>query len=67
MGLDMISDWLYRIRLWRVNLLIGEGKIGCVSRTLICCHETAPAVDRHGRTLPDVHHLTMTVITILVF
>jgi hypothetical protein len=24
MGLDMISDWLYRIRLWRESLLIGE-------------------------------------------
>jgi len=24
MGLDVISDWLYRIRLWRDSLLIGE-------------------------------------------
>jgi hypothetical protein len=51
--------------LWRETLVIGEWRIGCVLGTLIYCYETAPAIDRRGRTLPDVHHLTMTVMTIL--
>lgn len=63
--LEVISDRVHRICFRKV--VEGEMKIRCVVRTLIRWSETVPAVDGHGRPLPDIHchHLT-TMITVFL-